>query len=179
MQCKSYSHFFSKKYQNIVSAKPVNEMTLNELVKLTMLWTTGPWPWGSTSNVICFSGDIENKYQYCLDWKKQNKNTELELWKFHKHHPYLFQKCEYGDPEEVLGMALDPPQSQTVTRAMALLHSVGACTGGKLTPLGHHLATLPVHVRIGKMLLYGAVFDCLEPVVRFVINLLMISLLNS
>ena len=25
------------------SAKTVNEMTLNELVKLTMLWTTGPW----------------------------------------------------------------------------------------------------------------------------------------
>ena len=27
----------------IESAKTVNEMTLNELVKLTMLWTTGPW----------------------------------------------------------------------------------------------------------------------------------------
>ena len=26
----------------IESAKTVNEMTLNELVKLTMLWTTGP-----------------------------------------------------------------------------------------------------------------------------------------
>ena len=27
----------------IESAKIVNEMTLNELVKLTTLWTTGPW----------------------------------------------------------------------------------------------------------------------------------------
>ena len=27
----------------IESAKTVNEMTLNELVKLMMLWTTGPW----------------------------------------------------------------------------------------------------------------------------------------
>ena len=27
----------------IESAKTVNEMTLNKLVKLTMLWTTGPW----------------------------------------------------------------------------------------------------------------------------------------
>ena len=27
----------------IESAKTVNKMTLNELVKLTMLWTTGPW----------------------------------------------------------------------------------------------------------------------------------------
>ena len=44
--CKSYSHFFSAKNIRILcieSAKTVNEMTLNELVKLTTLWTTGPW----------------------------------------------------------------------------------------------------------------------------------------
>ena len=40
------THIFSAK--NIIilyieSAKTVNEMTLNELVKLTTLWTTGPW----------------------------------------------------------------------------------------------------------------------------------------
>ena len=36
--------FFQQKYQNtyIESAKTVNEMTLNEFVKLTTLWTTGP-----------------------------------------------------------------------------------------------------------------------------------------
>ena len=44
MQCKSYSHFVSKNIRilYIESAKIVNEMTLNELVKLTTLWTTGP-----------------------------------------------------------------------------------------------------------------------------------------
>ena len=38
--------FFSAKNFRILyieSAKTVNEMTLNELVKLTTLWTTGPW----------------------------------------------------------------------------------------------------------------------------------------
>ena len=42
--CKSYSHFFSAKNIKILyieSAKTVNEMTLNELVKLTTLLTTG------------------------------------------------------------------------------------------------------------------------------------------
>ena len=36
--------FFQQKSRilYIESAKTVNEMTLNELVKLTMLWTTGP-----------------------------------------------------------------------------------------------------------------------------------------
>ena len=39
------THIFSAKNIRILyieSAKMVNEMTLNELVKLTMLWTTGP-----------------------------------------------------------------------------------------------------------------------------------------
>ena len=38
--------FFQQKKIRILcieSAKTVNEMTLNELVKLTTLWTTGPW----------------------------------------------------------------------------------------------------------------------------------------
>ena len=42
------THIFSAKHIRIhvlyiESAKTVNEMTLNKLVKLTMLWTTGPW----------------------------------------------------------------------------------------------------------------------------------------
>ena len=37
--------FFGKNIRilYIEPAKLVNEMTLNELVKLTTLWTTGPW----------------------------------------------------------------------------------------------------------------------------------------
>lgn len=31
-----------------------------------------------------------------------------------------------------------------------------------LTPLGHHLATLPVDVRIGKLILFGAIFCCVD-----------------
>ena len=40
------THIFSAKNIRILYielAKTVNEMTLNELVKLTTLWTTGPW----------------------------------------------------------------------------------------------------------------------------------------
>ncbi|KAH3725266.1 hypothetical protein DPMN_051100, partial [Dreissena polymorpha] len=74
-------------------------------------------------------------------------------------------KCNYGKPEVFLSGALDPPQGQVVARAMSLLHAIGACKEGeRLTPLGHHLSALPVYVRIGKMLLYAAILDCLEPV---------------
>ena len=43
--CKSYSHFFSKNTceLDIVLTRTVNILTTNELVKLMMLWTTGPW----------------------------------------------------------------------------------------------------------------------------------------
>lgn len=42
----------------------------------------------------------------------------------------------------------------------------GAATlnGGRLTPLGRLLATLPVDVRVGKMLVYAAMLGCLDPV---------------
>ncbi|XP_057674377.1 ATP-dependent RNA helicase DHX29 isoform X2 [Corythoichthys intestinalis] len=75
-------------------------------------------------------------------------------------------KCEYGSPEEFLSGALDAPQSQSVMNAVNLLRKIGACQPGchRLTPLGQHLANLPVNVKIGKMLIYGAILGCLEPI---------------
>ena len=49
------THIFSAKNIRILyieSAKTVNEMTLNELVKLTTLWTTGPWIFLLKNNYI-------------------------------------------------------------------------------------------------------------------------------
>ncbi|KAM6986130.1 LOW QUALITY PROTEIN: ATP-dependent RNA helicase DHX29 [Aplochiton taeniatus] len=75
-------------------------------------------------------------------------------------------KCEYGSPEEFLSRALDAPQPQSVSNAVSLLRRIGACHPEEhsLTPLGHHLASLPVNVKIGKMLIYGAILGCLEPI---------------
>ncbi|XP_067889108.1 ATP-dependent RNA helicase DHX29 isoform X2 [Heterodontus francisci] len=75
-------------------------------------------------------------------------------------------KCNHGSPEDFLSRALDPPQLQVISNAMNLLRKIGACeiNEAKLTPLGQHLAALPVNVKIGKMLIFGAIFGCLEPV---------------
>ena len=54
------THIFSTKNIRILyieSAKTVNEMTLNELVKLTTLWTTGP---GNIA-IVWMRGEGENK----------------------------------------------------------------------------------------------------------------------
>ncbi|XP_028762861.1 DExH-box ATP-dependent RNA helicase DExH7, chloroplastic isoform X2 [Neltuma alba] len=64
-----------------------------------------------------------------------------------------------------LSKALEPPKVEAVNSAISLLYEVGALEGDEeLTPLGHHLAKLPVDVLIGKMMLYGAIFGCLSPI---------------
>ncbi|KAF4108017.1 hypothetical protein G5714_010776 [Onychostoma macrolepis] len=80
--------------------------------------------------------------------------------------PEILRKCEYGSPEDFLCVALDAPQQQAVCNAVSLLRRIGACQQDSyaLTPLGHHLAVLPVNVKIGKMLIFGAIFGCLEPI---------------
>jgi ATP-dependent RNA helicase DHX57 len=64
-----------------------------------------------------------------------------------------------------LGKALEPPKEDAVTSAIKTLKQIGALDEKeRLTSLGSHLAALPVDVRVGKMLLYGAVLGCLAPV---------------
>ena len=79
----------------------------------------------------------------------------------------ILQKCNLGSPSEFLSEALDPPNKQNISQAVSILREIGACevTTLSLTSLGQHLAALPVNVRIGKMLIYGAIFGCMEPFV--------------
>lgn len=52
------------------------------------------------------------------------------------------------------------------------LRDLGALTADeKLTPLGYHLACLPVDVRIGKLMLFGAIFRCLDPALTIAASL--------
>ncbi|KMZ65415.1 putative ATP-dependent RNA helicase DHX36 [Zostera marina] len=70
-----------------------------------------------------------------------------------------------GDVKTFLLKAIEPPSEDAIASAISLLYEVGAFEGEeKLTPLGHHLAKLPVDILIGKMLLYGAIFGCLSPI---------------
>ncbi|KAL0357191.1 UNVERIFIED_CONTAM: DExH-box ATP-dependent RNA helicase DExH7, chloroplastic [Sesamum calycinum] len=61
--------------------------------------------------------------------------------------------------------ALEPPREEAIASAVSSLYEVGAIEGNEeLTPLGYHLAKLPVDVLIGKMMVYGAIFGCLSPI---------------
>ncbi|XP_062225671.1 DExH-box ATP-dependent RNA helicase DExH7, chloroplastic isoform X2 [Phragmites australis] len=70
-----------------------------------------------------------------------------------------------GDIKSFLLKAVEPPNEEAISSAVDLLYKVGAFEGHEeLSPLGYHLAKLPVDVLIGKMMLYGAIFGCLSPI---------------
>jgi ATP-dependent RNA helicase DHX29 len=71
--------------------------------------------------------------------------------------------CKIGGIEETLSEALDPPSAKNIRRAIDALVDVRALTSGEeLTPLGQQLARLPLDVFLGKLILMGTVFKCLD-----------------
>jgi len=84
---------------------------------------------------------------------------------------------------DFLSQTPQPPAEEAVRSALRILSDVGAITyvekkGSKdeksseqLTALGRHLARLPVDVRLGKMLIFGALFNCIEPILTVAASL--------
>lgn len=62
--------------------------------------------------------------------------------------------------EQVISNIMEPPSEEAVLTAIKRLEDVGAFDGNdNLTALGEILATLPVDVRIGKLMVFGAIFQ--------------------
>jgi HrpA-like RNA helicase len=97
---------------------------------------------------------------------------------------------DLGEPSSFLAKAVNPPSALAMKNSLKLLEGLGAVevqwsnpedslargnredTGEScatvssdsgLTALGFHLATLPVDPRVGKMMIYGALFGCTDP----------------
>jgi ATP-dependent RNA helicase DHX36 len=99
---------------------------------------------------------------------------------------------DLGEPSDFLARAMNPPTALAMRNSLKMLEQLGAleCTWGEnkkssipsrkgsaadtdtcavlsvtseLTALGFHLAMLPVEPRVGKMMIYGALFGCIEP----------------
>lgn len=70
-----------------------------------------------------------------------------------------------GDEVEYLQKALSPPEERAIHSSVKVLTTLGALTREKrLTSLGQHLANLPLDVRVGKMIIHGALLRCVDPV---------------
>ncbi|XP_071163439.1 putative ATP-dependent RNA helicase DHX57 isoform X5 [Mytilus edulis] len=75
-------------------------------------------------------------------------------------------------PKEVLEQLLEPPEEDSILAATKRLQDLGALDEkNELTPLGYHLGSLPVDVRIGKLMLFGAIFRCLDPALTIAASL--------
>ena len=82
--CKSYSHFFSKNTceLNIVLSRTVNILTTNELVKLMMFWTTGPWWTCIFEPNPVFVPSPSSETDNCPSWisRRERMNVENISW---------------------------------------------------------------------------------------------------
>ncbi|KAJ1384806.1 P-loop containing nucleoside triphosphate hydrolase [Sesbania bispinosa] len=74
------------------------------------------------------------------------------------------KSLQLGTVASFLAKALQPPDPLAVQNAIELLKTIGALDDKEeLTPLGRHLCTIPLDPNIGKMLLMGSIFQCLNP----------------
>ncbi|KAF8527391.1 P-loop containing nucleoside triphosphate hydrolase protein [Hysterangium stoloniferum] len=72
---------------------------------------------------------------------------------------------ETEDVKLFLGKAIDPPPVAAMEKAWSVLQELGAVDQeDKLTALGRYMSLLPVDLRLGKMLILGSIFDCLDPI---------------
>ncbi|XP_034024153.1 ATP-dependent DNA/RNA helicase DHX36 [Thalassophryne amazonica] len=77
-----------------------------------------------------------------------------------------------GPIAEFLQKTLDPPTERAVNLAIKNLKDLNALDHAEnLTALGFHLARLPVEPHIGKLILFGALLGCIDPVLTIAASL--------
>ncbi|KAF8625176.1 hypothetical protein AX15_005488 [Amanita polypyramis BW_CC] len=82
---------------------------------------------------------------------------------------YMKNMYEKEDVKGVLDRAIDPPKHAAFDLAWSTLVDLGAIqSSGTMTPLGRYIAGLPADVRLAKMLILGAIFQCLDPILTVV-----------
>ena len=66
------------------------------------------------------------------------------------------------DVSGFLARAPTPPEATAVEGAVKMLRRMGALDGDELTALGRQLAMIPADLRCGKLMVFGAIFGCLD-----------------
>lgn len=82
------------------------------------------------------------------------------------------KSLKLGSISEFLSRALQSPELLAVQNAIEYFKIIGALDENEnLTVLGRHLTMLPMEPKLGKMLILGAVFNCLDPILTIVAGL--------
>lgn len=84
----------------------------------------------------------------------------------------MLKILQLGKAEPFFSRLLDAPQPEAVALSLDLLKRLNALDDNEnLTPLGYHLGKLPLGPQMGKMLLMGAIFSCLDPILSIAASL--------
>lgn len=82
------------------------------------------------------------------------------------------KSLKLGSISEFLSRALQSPEMLAVQNAVDYLKVIGALDENEnLTVLGRYLTMLPMEPKLGKMLVLGILFNCLDPVLTIVAGL--------
>ncbi|GBC09856.1 hypothetical protein RclHR1_09170004 [Rhizophagus clarus] len=155
---------------HVIDSGKVKEKRYDPSKRMTNLVTT----WISQSNSRQRSGRAgrvrEGEY-YVMMSRARYQNLEgystpemlrSDLQEICLHIKALDLPATIGD---VLAQAIQPPDHASVSAALENLKSLQALDSAEeLTPLGKVLATLPMEPGLGKMVLLGAIFQCLDPI---------------
>ncbi|XP_068462382.1 DExH-box ATP-dependent RNA helicase DExH5, mitochondrial-like isoform X3 [Phaseolus vulgaris] len=82
------------------------------------------------------------------------------------------KSLKLGSISEFLSRALQAPEILAVQNAIQYLKTIGALDKNEnLTILGRQLTVLPMEPKLGKMLIFGVIFNCLDPILTIVAGL--------
>lgn len=155
--------------QYVVDTGKLREKQYDQMRRITKLQCT----WVSKSNSkqrAGRAGRVQNGHYYALFSKARYESFRAiglpELLRADLQETCLDVKAQsFKTPiREFLAEAIEPPAPSAVHSAVLSLQSLDALTDEeKLTALGRLLASLPVHPQLGKMIVLGVIFRCLDP----------------
>ncbi|KAF7187801.1 ATP-dependent DNA/RNA helicase DHX36 [Pseudocercospora fuligena] len=157
--------------KHVVDLGKLRENRYDHIQRITSLQTV----WESNSNArqrAGRAGRVSSGNYYALYSVERRKTMSAsglpELLRADLQETCLSIKAQ-GFQESVssfLAAAIEPPPSKAVEVAVENLKAIEALTPDEsLTALGAVLAKLPVHPALGKMVLLGIIFRCLDPMI--------------
>ncbi|NXI69456.1 TDRD9 helicase, partial [Anseranas semipalmata] len=123
---------------------------------------------GRVSNGYCYRLVHKNFWTDCIPEKSLSSLQRCPLG----GTVLKIKKLDMGEPKALLATALSPPNVNDIERTILHLKELGALTScvqteenphdGDLTFLGRVLLNLPVDLHLGKLIVLGHAFGCLE-----------------